>query len=86
MNKVILFLKSRTFLTVVAMVAFNLLQAYRPLIPVTYQAIVDVLMTALTGYYKTNPSQDYVNQSSTPSAQESAPQVSAATSGQAPQV
>jgi hypothetical protein len=59
MTKVFLFLKSRTFLTILAMVAFNLLQAYRPIVAVQYQALVDVLMTMLAGYYKVNPSQNY---------------------------
>jgi len=74
MNKFLLFLKSRTFLTLLAMVAFNLLQAYRPIVAVQYQAIVDVLMTALAGYYKTNPSQNYGPVQNTPAAQTPAAQ------------
>jgi hypothetical protein len=73
MTKVFLFLKSRTFLTILAMVAFNLLQAYRPLIGVQYQAIVDLLMTALAGYYKTNPSQDYTLPNVTPVTPDTTP-------------
>ena len=63
MNKIKMALKSRTFLTIVIMVAFNIMEVISPnLSPETRNAVNGILGLVAT-YFHVNPSQPYAQQS-----------------------
>jgi uncharacterized membrane protein len=59
MTKISLLLKSKTFYTLVLMLAFNLFSVYGSKLSPELNTLVNVVLTALAGYFKVTPSQNY---------------------------
>lgn len=59
MNKLVLALKSRTFLTIVVLVAFNIAGAVSPFLSPDVKNFVNVVLGAVAVLFHVNPSQNY---------------------------
>jgi hypothetical protein len=68
MNKLGQLLKSRTFITLVVMFAFNALQVFSPSLSPEVRDTINGILVLIAGYYKVNPSQQYNGSTQTPQA------------------
>lgn len=59
MDKLIQVLKSRTVITLIVILATNLVAEYSNLIAPIYLAGINVALTTLAAYFRINPKQDF---------------------------